>query len=289
MAAYQPTQRLRGISIVTAGVLTISFDALFVRLAAVDGWNVAFWRGLLMALAMYSLGWLQSDAGVEDGTDRKVLWLAGATLALSGLSLILAFTLTKVANAVVILSSAPLFSAILSQIFLSEKCPLRTWLSIFVCIGGVLWVMSGSLGNSNYTGDILAVLSALFIGVYFTLFRGYPTMSRAKVITYSGLLMALITLPIATPLQLPWSSYGWLVISGLIQMPLGLVLMTMGTQYLPAAEVSLFLLLETVMAPIWVWLILREVPPVATFAGGGIILLTLILHSLIGYFQTNSD
>ena len=289
MAANQPTQRLRGISMVTAGVLTISFDALLVRLAAVDGWNVTFWRGSLMALAMYAFGWWQSDAGVRDGSDRKAAWLTGATLALSSLSLVLAFTLTKAANAVVILSSAPLFTAILSQIFMNEKCPLRTWISILVCIGGVLWVMSGSLGNSNYIGDILAVFSALFIGAYLTLFRRYPAMSRTRVITRGGLLMALITLPIATPLQLPWPSYGWLVISGLIQMPLAISLMTIGTRYLPAAEVSLFLLLESVMAPIWVWLILKEVPPSTTFAGGGLILLTLILHSLAGYFQTNSD
>ena len=288
MAAHQSTQRLRGISIVTAGVLTISFDALLVRLAAVDGWNVAFWRGLLMALAMYVFGRWQSDAGLGGGPDRKIVWLAGVILALSSLSLVLAFTLTKAANAVVILSSAPLFTAILSQIFMNERCPFRTWLSIFICIGGVLWVMSGSLGNHNYIGDILAVFCALFIGAYLTLFRRHPAMSRAKVITRGGLLLALITLPIATPLNLPGASYGWLVISGLIQMPLALLLMTIGTRYLPAAEVSLFLLLETVMAPIWVWLILGEVPPATTFAGGGIILLTLILHSLAGYFQTNT-
>ena len=157
MAANKPTQRLRGLGIVTAGILTISFDGLLVRLAAVDGWTVAFWRGLLMATAMYLFGKWQSDAGVKNAPDRKVVWLAGSTLAISSLSLVLAFTLTKVANAVVILSSAPLFTAILSHIFMSEKCPLRTWLSILVCIGGVLWVLSGSLGNINYVGDLLAV------------------------------------------------------------------------------------------------------------------------------------
>ena len=289
MAAGKPTQRVRGIGIVTAGILTISFDALLVRLAAVDGWNVAFWRGLLMAMAMYLFGKCHSDAGVKNAPDHKVVWFAGATLSMSSLSLVLAFTLTKVANVVVILSSAPLFTAILSHIFMNEKCPFRTWLSILVCIGGVLWVMSGSLGNINYIGDLLAVVCALFIGVYLTLFRRYPAMSMTRVIIRGGLLLAFLTLPIATPFQLPWSSYGWLVIMGLIQMPLGLVLMTIGTRYLPAAEVSLFLILETIMAPIWVWLILGEVPPATTFVGGGAILLTLILHSLAGYFQNNSD
>ena len=113
--------------IVTAGVLIISFDALLVRLAAVDGWNVSFWRGLFTGLAMAPIGWRLSGVGVEDDSGTKVLWSAGAVMALSSLSLVLAFTLTKVANAVIILSSAPLFAAIFSQIFMGERCPPRTW------------------------------------------------------------------------------------------------------------------------------------------------------------------
>jgi len=289
MATYKNTQRVRGIGIVTAGVLIVSFDALLVRLAAVDGWNVAFWRGLFMALAMYLIGNWLPDKKAEKGPGRKVVWLAGLTLASSSLSLVLAFTLTLAANAVVILSLSPLFAALLSKIFMKEKCPLRTWLSIFVCVGGVFWVMGGSMGHSNYTGDILAIFSALFVGAYLTFFRRYPTMSRTTVISRGGLLLALITLPIATPLQLPWYSYGWLIISGLIQMPLALLLITLGTRFLPAAEVSLFLLLETVLAPVWVWLILGEVPPASTLTGGGLILMTLILHSLVSYYQAYSE
>ena len=288
MTADQPIQRLRGISIVTAGVLIVSFDALLVRLAAVDGWTVGFWRGLFMALAMFSFGWRRS-AETEDRPNRKAELLTGAILALASLSLIHAFTMTPAANVVVILSSAPLFAAIISQIFLSEKCPIRTWLAIFVCIGGIIWVMSGSLGNSNYIGDIVALLGALLVGVYLTMLRRYHSVSRVKVLIYGGLIMALICLPLATPLHLPWPTYFWLIISGLIQMPLANFLLAIGPRYLPAAEVSLFLLLETVTAPIWVWLILGEVPPAKTLAGGGLILLTLILHSLAGYFQNNPD
>ena len=272
----------------TAGVLIVSFDALFVRLAAVDGWSVGFWRGVFMALAMLPFGWRQS-AGRENQSNHKVELVTGAILALASLSLILAFTMTPAANAVVILSSAPLFAAIISQIFLKEKCPIRTWLAIFICIGGIIWVMSGSLGSGNYIGDIIALFGALLVGVYLSLLRRYPNISRERVLISGGLIMAFICLPLATPLHLPWPTYFWLTISGLIQMPLANLLLAIGPRYLPAAEVSLFLLLETIMAPIWVWLILGEIPPAKTFAGGGLILLTLISHSLAGYFQNNSD
>jgi len=282
MANDPSKQHLQGILIVTAGVLVISFDALLVRLAAVDGWSVAFWRGLFMCLSMAPLGWRFKATHGRGYLFHKPAWLGGAALAAGGSSLVLAFTLTRAANAVVILSAAPLFAALLSWIFLKEKCPPRTWLAILICIGSVVCVMHGSLGSSHYLGDLLAVSSAFFTGSYFTIFRCYPELSRPGVISRGGLLMALAALPLATPLGLPSPSYGWLAISGLVQMPLALVLMTVGTRYLPAAEVSLFLLLEAVLAPIWVWLALGEIPPQTTLAGGGVILLTLVLHSLAG-------
>ena len=289
MSAEPIRHRLRGMAIVTAGVLVISFDALLVRLAAVDGWNVAFWRGLFMALTMSPFAWAaRSDAGGYSPGPRPV-WMAGTALALSSLTLVLAFTMTRAANAVVILSLAPLFAALLSTTFLKEKCPLRTWVAILICIGGVVWVMSDSLGSGNLMGDCLAVFTALFAGAYFTVFRAYPTLSRAKAISCGGFLMAAISLPLATPLQLPLPSYGWLALSGLVQMPLALYLMTIGTRHLPAAEVSLFLLLETVLAPIWVWMVLAELPPSATLAGGGLIVLTLIMHSMAVFFSNGAD
>ena len=284
MMQRQSQEHIRGILIVVAGVLLISFDALLVRLAGVDGWNVSFWRGAFMALAMlpFCLGTLQRGRSFED---KKGILLASIMIACSSLSLVLAFTLTRAANAVVILSAAPLFAALFSRWFLHEKCPPRTWVAIVVCMAGVVWVMRGSIGGGDLTGDLLALVSTLFIGGYFTVFRRYPEMSRPTVITSGGLLLALMALPFATPFALPQASYGWLAISGLVQMPLALLLMTVGTRFLPAAEVSLFLLLETILAPIWVWMVIGEVPPEATLAGGVLILATLILHTVVGFMR----
>lgn len=275
--------QLRGTVIVVTGVIIISFDALFVRLAAVDGWNVCFWRGLFIAISLFVL----SRLGVErtsgsSGYSRVGLWLAATLMAASSLCLVLAFTLTQAANAVVILSASPLFAALTSQIFLGENCPLRTWIAILVCIGGVCWVMSGSLESGDLLGDGLAVASTFFIGGYFTVFRRFPQVPRSKALIRGGLLLCLLSLPFATPLSLPGSSYGWLMLAGFIQMPVALLLITTATRYLPAAEVSLFLLLETCLAPIWVWLALGEVPPLVTFLGGMLIVTTLSIHTLTG-------
>ena len=167
---------VRGILIVVAGVLLISFDALLVRLAGVDGWNVSFWRGLFMALAMapFCAGKLLRSG--QSLKDKKGVMLAALMMACSSLALVLAFTLTQAANAVVILSAAPLFAALLSRWFLQERCPPRTWLAIVVCMAGVLWVMRGSIGGGDLTGDLLALVATLFVGGYFTVFRRYPQM-----------------------------------------------------------------------------------------------------------------
>ena len=285
----QKQNHVRGVLIVVAGVLLISFDALLVRLAGVDGWNVSFWRGLFMAMAMTPFCLRQLVKANHRLEDKKGVLLAALMMACSSLTLVLAFTLTKAANAVVILSAAPLFAALFSRWFLHEKCPPRTWVAIAVCMGGVIWVMRGSIGGGDLTGDLLALVATLFIGGYFTVFRRYQNISRSAVITSGGLMLALMALPLATPFALPQASYGWLAISGLLQMPLALLLMTVGTRFLPAAEVSLFLLLETILAPIWVWMVIGEVPPEATLAGGVLILVTLIVHTVVGFKRDSSS
>jgi len=282
MSDIQSTQKIRGVLLVASGVLIISFDALLVRLAAVDGWNVSFWRGTFMALSMLPLCWRNSVKDKKVQQDYRGLWPAALLMATSTVALVLAFTLTKASNAVVILSASPLFAAVFSQLFLREKCPLKTWLAILSCLCGVTWVMSGSMGNGKLIGDLLALVSALCIGGYFTVYRSNANLPPPSVIIRAGLLMALATLLLATPLALPLPSYGWLMLAGMVQMPAASLLMAHSTRYLPAAEVSLFLLLETILAPIWVWMVFSELPPEATLAGGVLILLTLTLHTLSG-------
>jgi len=279
------SSHLRGVATVVAGVVIISFDALLVRLAGVDGWNVSFWRGLFMGVSMFLATRLRG--GVREPLHRGY-WLAALLMAASSLALVLAFTLTRAANAVVILSMSPLFAALTSRIFLKERCPLRTWVAIALCIAGVVAVMAGSMGGGNLVGDGLALLSTLFIGGYFTVFRRYPEVSRVRVISLGGFLLAGAAVGLATPLDLPAVSYGWLALAGLAQMPLAMVLLTSGTRFLPAAEVSLFILLETILAPIWVWLVIGEVPPQSTLLGGVLIVATLVGHTLVGMGKQSS-
>ncbi len=273
-------ESLRGIIIVGVGVFVLSFDALLVRLAATDGWNVGFWRGAFVALA---LGIFLAIRGTRPATVLResgiALPLAAVLSGTGSLLFVLSVMHTRVANTVVILAASPLFAAIFTHFFLAETVRLRTWIAIVVAFGGVVIVFYGSIGGGGMAGDLLALVGALVLSGNLTLLRRYPSLPRMPMVCGSGLVTALLCLPFADPLGISSWSFAVLAVMGLIQMPTALVLMFVGTRYLPAPEVSLFLLLETVLGPIWVWLVMTEVPPAATFAGGTLILLTLTIHS----------
>src|SRR5699024_5390972 len=89
------------------------------------------------------------------------------------------------------------------------------------------------------------------------------------------------------PLSLELSSYAALGVMGLVQMPAAMVLFATATRYLPSAEVALFILIESVLGPIWVWLVVGEVPPPLTFVGGAVILLTVAIHAVLGLRESH--
>ncbi len=271
--------RRRGLLLAAGGVLILSVDALLIRLAAVDGWTVLFWRGLFMALSLAVAAGIRPRGAGPTGLKNPFAWLIALSFCLSTAAFVLSILTTRVANTVVIISSAPLFAALFSARFLRERVPLPTWLAIFGAFGGVLVVGYHSLGAGRLLGDGLALANAICMGGSMVLLRRFPEISRRLVLALSGLLLALLTLPGAV-LLVPAPSLLVLAFMGLVQMPLSLLLVTAATRHLPAAEVSLFLLLETLLAPIWTWWVLNEPIPGATLAGGSVIVLALVLHAL---------
>lgn len=286
------TNHARGISIAASGTLILSFDAVLVRLADTAEWNVIFWRGLLIfaSLLIYQLlrgprhRWLPHSRG-EAIAALAVTSLFGVNMVL----FVMSVSNTLAANTVVILSSAPFFAALFSWLFLREHVHLRTWVAIATAISGVVVIFGGSIGAGTLFGDLCAVGIAVSTGTLLTILRRYPGIDRITVVCASGLIVALVAWPLARPLSLQASSYAALAVMGLVQMPTAMVLVATATRYLPSAEVALFLLIESVMAPVWVWLAVGEVPPTLTFIGGAIILSTIAVHATLGLRQSRGD
>lgn len=197
------------------------------------------------------------------------------------ISFITAITHTSVANTLIILSTTPLFAALIGLAVFRERIELRTWCAIFLVAIGI-YVISSDGDNQGATlfGDVAAVSGAFFLAAGFTVVRRKPTISVFPVFSIAGLVTALVILPLAQPLSVTQQDMGYLIIMGVYMLPLGTALMYIGPKYIPASEVGLMLLLESVLGPTWVWLALGEEPGARTLMGGVIILSTLAINTL---------
>ena len=274
---------IKGVIIAGCGVLIISPDGLLTRLILVDHWTMIFWRALFLSFGM----WMLASFNHPNNTWQKYksLGFSGMTMvafySLGTISFITAITHTSVANTLIILSTTPLFAALIGRLFLQELIAVRTWLAIVLVALGVFIISSDQDSqNTSLYGDMAALSGAFFLAAGFTLVRRYPAIAIFPAISTSGLVTALVVLPLAQPFSVTQVDMGYLLIMGVYMLPIATALMYLGPRYIPAAEVGLMVLLESILGPTWVWLALGEQPGLRTFIGGGIILTTLVINTV---------
>lgn len=273
----------RGIILTVTAVLVLSPDALLVRLIDTDPLTLIFWRGALSALAiLFFLGclWGRSTWFNLLRIGRPGL-LSSGIAAVGTILFVYALRTTSVANTLVILAATPLFSALLSRLFLGERIARRTWLAIGVGLGGILLLFAGNLGQGTLAGDLCALAAAGCWAGNLVVLRHARSVNMTPAVALGGALAALLALVLgARPLAVAPADFGLLLLLGGLVLPLSFALITLGPRHLPAAEVSLILLLETFLGPLWVWWVLGEVPNPPTIIAGALILGTILLHSL---------
>ncbi len=280
------SDHVRGLTLAVTGVLVLSPDTLLIRLINADSWTILFWRGSLMALtlgAYYALRYRHRALERFRAIGRAGL-LAAALFAANSILFVTSVTLTKVANTLVIISAAPLFAAVLSFVFLGERPPFRTWVAVLAGLAGIAVIFSGSVGGGALLGDLCALGTAWFFAAHVTVVRRVRHTNMVPTLVVNGLIVALVATVAAPagPLAVRADDVVWLLLLGVIVLPLSFNLIVRAPRYLPAPEVSLIMLLEAVLGPLWVWLALGEEPPTATFVGGALVLGTLVAHELAG-------
>jgi drug/metabolite transporter (DMT)-like permease len=276
------SQHAKGLIITALGVLIISPDGLLTRLIHVDHWTLIFWRSLLLSFGM----WIITNLIYPRNTWQKYLSIGRVGIAMAFLysigtvSFIIAITHTSVANTLIILSTTPLFAALIGWVTLREPVNTRTWTAIILVCVGVFVISSDSENQaSSLFGDIAAMVGSFFLAAGFTVVRRFPRITIFPIISTSGFITALLVLPLAQPLSVTQTDMGYLVLMGVYMVPVGTALMYLGPKYIPAPEVGLMLLLESILGPVWVWLALGEQPGVRTFIGGAVILSTLAINA----------
>ena len=274
---------LKGLLITACGVLVISPDGLLTRLIEADHWTMIFWRALFLSFGM----WLVVSFAHPNRVCQQYKTVQGPGLlmvtaySLGTISFIFAITHTSVANTLIILSTTPLFAAIIGRLLLHEKIQPRTIIAIVLVATGIAIMASGSVNQQDgLLGDLAAILGSFFLACGLSFVRRFPQVSAFSAISCSGLLTALIILPFAAPLSVSQADMGYLMIMGLYMLPIGTALMFLGPRYIPAPEVGLLLLLESILGPVWVWLVIGEEPGASTLLGGAVVILTLAVNTI---------
>jgi len=277
------TNHAKGLTFGILGVLLLSPDTLIIRLVDADPWSFIAWRGGLMMIGMFVILALRFRHRLFART-FAIGWLGiliAILFALNNVFFQLSVQSTTVANTLVIIATAPLFAALFSVLFLRERVPTRTWVAIVVSAAGVALVFIGDIGAGSLFGNVAALISAVGLGVHFVLVRLARPVDMSPAIAVAGLFIMVIGMVMATDLYLDPRQFGLIAILGLILLPLSFAFLTRAPNHIPAAEVSLIILLETILGPLWVWLAVAEQPPLQTVVGGALIILVLIIHSIM--------
>ena len=272
---------MKGVLLTFCGGLALSFDIPVVRLADGDVWSVLAVRSILVvAVTLIVVAVLRLTTGKAP---VLIPGRAGAVIAVfyaaSTIFFMLAVFNTTSANVAFILAFNPMFAALLSWIFLGEKPRRATFVAMAAMTAGVVLIVSSGLESGHLLGDLSAAASALAIA-------GALTYSRASRKDYGFTPMVAAILPaiVGGLMMAQGSGYRidapvWVLVNGVLLTPFAYWALAIGPKYLSAAESGMFYLLETVLAPVWVWLVFTEEPPVPTLIGGAIILIALVWHS----------
>ncbi len=277
------TNHVKGLTLGIVGVLVLSPDTLIIRLVDTEAWTFITWRGGLMFIGMMVILMFRFGAAAP-ARIFAVGWLGlliAALFALNNVFFQLSVQSTSVANTLVILATSPLFAALFSVAFLRERVPLRTWVAVLVSALGVAMVFVGEFETGSLFGTTAALIGAVGLGVHFVLVRLADPVDMSPAIGIAGLFIMAIGLTMASDVYLSPQQFGYLALLGLVLLPLSFVFLTRAPSYIPAPEVSLIILLETILGPLWVWLAIKEEPPLETIAGGTLIVLVLAVHSIL--------
>lgn len=279
------TSHQRGLLMTVVGVLVLTPDALLLRLVGTDHWTLMFWRGVIASIVLLAFSWsFEKKSPIRILADLRENGLFCALLfGASNASFVLSITHTAVANTLVILASMPFIAAILSVILMRKNPPPRTWAAIVLAIAGIVVVFWGRLGAGNIFGDVLGLFCALFMAATLVSLNFNPKINALAAIGLGAIFSACFALFMgARPLDASAGDFFYLLLDGGIVVPLAFGLITYGTKLISAPEVGLIMLMETVLGPLWVWMVVNEAPPPATFIGGCIVIGAILINICLG-------
>ena len=277
------TDQQKGSLLAFVAVIFITPDSLFIRLSNVDTWGLVFYRGVIPFITVFFVMLL-----IYKLSFFKILLSSGyhgliyiGTFSVTNITFVVSIQNTNVANTLVMIATAPMISAILGAIFLKEPPDRKTWTSIIITFLAIIYIFFDSIKLGNFYGDILGFITAVGLAVGAVTIRSAKSKNLVPAAVVGKLLVASFALFFIESFVLKDLDLIIVPLMCILCVAIPFVLVTIAPRFIPAAEVNLFFLLETIIGPIWVWLIIKEQPSIETLQGGVIIITTIAIHSFL--------
>ena len=277
------TDQKKGSLMAFVAVMFITPDSLFIRLSNVETWSLVFYRGIIPfvlvfigMLLIYRLKFF--DLLKSNGYYGFAYVL---TFSVTNIAFVVSIQNTNVANTLIMIATAPMLSAILGSFFLKENPDKKTWVAIFITFFAALYIFYDSIRLGNFFGDILGFVAAMGLAVGAVIIRSAKKLNLVPSAVVGKLIIALFAMLFVKDYSLNNDDIYIVPLMCVMCVAIPFVLVTIAPRFITAAEVNLFFLLETIIGPIWVWLIIKEQPTPETIVGGAIIVLTIATHSFL--------
>jgi drug/metabolite transporter (DMT)-like permease len=273
---------MKGILLACLGVLILTPDALLIRLSGLEAAPLVAWRGLAM-------GSLFLIAAALTGQMRLFPRLASA----AGIGLVLAqwanaslfapaIALAPVALVLIAVATVPIWAAVLSRVLYGQPTRPATWITIGAVSVGIILATTGKSDVAVTTTSIIGLLCglgvALSLALSFTLLRHNPEMPLLTAVGTGSLLAGITAAGLTSPAAMMSGTTWAIATASFVVLPLSFYLMSEASRHTASVNVSLVLLLETVLGPVWVWAVIGEMPSATMLIGGAIVILSLAIY-----------
>ena len=275
--------KIPGAILVLLGGFSLSWGGLIIRsFEGASIWQILFYRSIfflwvLTTFLLLTYGKKTFKKIKEAGIPGLVggLFLSGSFLAY-----LYSMSETTVANVVFIISTQTVFLPILAYFFLKEKISSRGTVAIVLAMIGVTLMIGDSLGTGSFYGNLVALAIPINFSILILIIRKYPKVDMIPAIFYAGIFSCLYGLIFLDGLDISSKDVWLSFLLGVPQLAFGFIFITIGSRTTPAVMVGLLMLMETIFAPIWVWLFYNEIPPTSVLIGGLIIISAVVMKSL---------
>ena len=244
-------------------------------------WQILFLRSFFFLLALIAFLLLTYKKNTFNIIKESGLpgLLGGFVLSFSFVAFVVAMSNTTVANVVFIISTQTMFLAIFGYFYLKEKVSLIGLISILLAMSGIIIMVGDSISGGSLFGNIVALAIPINFAILVMIIRKNTKVDMVPAIFYSGIFSLIYGFFLAESFEFTKHDLWMGFLLGVPQLAVSFICITIGSRTVESATVGILMLMETLCAPLWVWLFLNEIPPISVFIGGAVIISAIILKS----------